>query len=519
MVAFTHFGCDWFIGNSGVLFKHPCGALYLYGVLIGAVLKSKNSLLRLWGAAFLIVHLVSAIACAEEDALREYYPNKQLRSIEPLVNGKRHGIGLYYHENGTKYSEIPWKNGGKHGQFKLYRADGTLEQELSYKDGLIHGLLRWYSKEGKLTQEQYYKNDKMDGLGKYFHPNGTPKQELFFKNGIQQGPAKWFRDSGELYAEATYANGKLHGSSNYYHKDGSLSSHEIYVDGVAQGISETYYHGSGVVSSRKRYENGKVIGKQEYFSRDGSPDKFMNATYGSYYDEPWFMFLSKNILWVPIIILSVTIIGPLVIVAALLWRKRKHPTAIDLQIENDTGSETVTCELASFFRRVLALLADVLLAVAFTPLWIFLMRWSLENKSATPVVLYTVFWQFLLIFFVVRFGGTPGKLVTNVRIVSASGQFLTWNKAILRMSPYLALMVLQMFQMHNAVKSFTGSLEPFTLDKMGKAFESVGGESYIVYMVLLNIFVLFDSAFMLWDKKNRAIHDFMAGSFVILKKA
>ena len=86
------------------------------------------------------------------------WPNGQIKSKEPRVNGNKHGVAYYFHANGQKYTEINWVNNYKHGRYKTYRDDGTLEGDYSYNQGQIHGLIKWYDQKGELKQQAIYKN-------------------------------------------------------------------------------------------------------------------------------------------------------------------------------------------------------------------------------------------------------------------------------------------------------------------------------------------------------------------------
>ncbi len=90
---------------------------------------------------------------------REYWPNGKIKSEEPLVYGKPHGMAHYTFDNGKKYADIPWKNGKKHGVFTLLRADGSREMRLSYRNGTLYGVSEWYNEAGNLRQRALYMGD------------------------------------------------------------------------------------------------------------------------------------------------------------------------------------------------------------------------------------------------------------------------------------------------------------------------------------------------------------------------
>lgn len=90
-------------------------------------------------------------------------------------------------------------------------------------------------------------------------------------------------------------------------------------------------------------------------------------------------------------------------------------------------------------RRIGAALVDV---VIFIPVY-FVFSWlsgGLEtgdggfqaNVTGIPFVLYLLAYLAYFAVFEKIYGGTPGKLLTSLRVVSADGQPLTWTQAIVR---------------------------------------------------------------------------------------
>ena len=97
-------------------------------------------------------------ATVQPDLIKQSWPNGQVKSLEPLKDGKFDGIAHYYHDNGKMYASIPWVQGRKHGHFTLFRSDGSREQELSYKHGLPHGQIIFFDNNGTVSAIQNYEN-------------------------------------------------------------------------------------------------------------------------------------------------------------------------------------------------------------------------------------------------------------------------------------------------------------------------------------------------------------------------
>ena len=104
---------------------------------------------------------------------------------------------------------------------------------------------------------------------------------------------------------------------------------------------------------------------------------------------------------------------------------------------------------AGFWRRLAAVLVDTLIVLPVIAALVYLLsdgNISLEALNADPLAFYNpsaslameLAIMALVIFFWVRFCGTPGKLLLGCQIVDAnSGQPLTISRAILRYIAYL----------------------------------------------------------------------------------
>jgi uncharacterized RDD family membrane protein YckC len=119
-------------------------------------------------------------------------------------------------------------------------------------------------------------------------------------------------------------------------------------------------------------------------------------------------------------------------------------------------------------------------------------------------------------YLVVRYGGTPGKLILNMRIAMVDGSQVTPKAAILR---YVVLLVLAEL---SVLAFIMGSLkmtdnEWFSLAYMDRADRIVelAPSWYQAVTVLMNIWIWSEFVTMLFNKKRRAVHDFIAGTVVL----
>ena len=171
-----------------------------------------------------------------------------------------------------------------------------------------------------------------------------------------------------------------------------------------------------------------------------------------------------------------------------------------------------------FWKRVLATLIDAAIGWAFMPITISLMKWSFVHRSILPQILWSVVWTIVWLWLVVRFGGTPGKLIIRVRIVDADGHFLSWGRAVLRVLPTLAISLSSLLQMGVAVSGYPESAPHTSFLEMGRLLNEYG-KPFSALVVVLGLFIYADIGVILFNRQKRAIHDFIAGSYVITRKS
>jgi uncharacterized RDD family membrane protein YckC len=118
-----------------------------------------------------------------------------------------------------------------------------------------------------------------------------------------------------------------------------------------------------------------------------------------------------------------------------------------------------------------------------------------------------------------RFGGTPGKLIIGVRIADVRGTFLSWGRAVRRIIfPVLIITVVQHLQMWNAFSTYPDSTPHASFLEIGMIMNEYG-KPFTMITMLLGFSVHADIGAVLFNRKKRALHDFIAGSYVVTKKS
>jgi uncharacterized RDD family membrane protein YckC len=174
---------------------------------------------------------------------------------------------------------------------------------------------------------------------------------------------------------------------------------------------------------------------------------------------------------------------------------------------------------AGFWKRFSAGWIDafIILPLVFLFTWIEGFDKTLAIFIAIPsAVLFAMF----NVFFNARFGGTPGKLAVGIRITKPDGSKIGWADAWKRSSVDLAfafiILIVEVLALMNVDSGQYVALGWFERTQLlQKSYPSWYNTS-IIY--LQQVWIWSEVVVLLFNKRKRAIHDFIAGTVVINKK-
>ena len=175
-------------------------------------------------------------------------------------------------------------------------------------------------------------------------------------------------------------------------------------------------------------------------------------------------------------------------------------------------------EYVGFWQRVLVALLDTLMLspLALTGIWTNV--WSFRLRAPWLSVVPALTISLLTLFLVMRFGGTPGKLILKMRIVDRNGAYLRLRPALLRdFVNWLSIGASLLLLLH-VMSVMPPNNIPGTMTQIGEALNQYGGwrSRADTGIALLGVA---DVLFVSCNRRKRAIHDFLAGSFVITKRS
>jgi uncharacterized RDD family membrane protein YckC len=198
-------------------------------------------------------------------------------------------------------------------------------------------------------------------------------------------------------------------------------------------------------------------------------------------------------------------------------RNPYEPPGAQLDRERLAAPTTSSAELryATFWQRFLAYWIDVLVFLPLSGIMYFLAEQSrfFYMYWFIPGLLVGLFFH---VYLVKRYGGTPGKLLLKTRIALVDGSPVTTNAAGLRYAVLFVLSALSSVALILSTLSMTDQMY-FSLGYVARAQKMVelAPGWYSTVSVLLQIWIWSEFITMLFNKKRRAVHDFIAGTVVV----
>ncbi|MDF2437423.1 MAG: repeat variant [Bacteroidota bacterium] len=212
---------------------------------------------------------------------KEYYCNKNIKSVITYENNRPNGYAKMYHDNGKIKEEGLWKNNRWVGDYKLYYDNGQVQQAFKFSStGKRTGEQVYYYENGQVMITGTFNEGKEAGVIKEFYENGDIKSEKSFNDGnIDVAATKTYEpkkpiaptkpeekleaplvkvDPKEKPNLSTPFNGegywKLYNSNKQVSKDGTFSKNRL-IEGKVY-----FYDNDGILTRIAVYKGGKYVG-------------------------------------------------------------------------------------------------------------------------------------------------------------------------------------------------------------------------------------------------------------------
>lgn len=175
-------------------------------------------------------------------------------------------------------------------------------------------------------------------------------------------------------------------------------------------------------------------------------------------------------------------------------------------------------EYVGFWRRLAVVLLDALISLPLWPAQYWAIERSLSLRIPWPAMAVSVVWVLIATACVVRLGGTPGKLILGIRIVESGGRFLSVPTALRRGIFDWGYVLLYWLSVFHAIAVLPPSQSPINAWHASELHAQFGGiwnflQEYYSLVSLADVLVVAT------NRRKRALHDFLAGSFVITRRS
>jgi uncharacterized RDD family membrane protein YckC len=173
-------------------------------------------------------------------------------------------------------------------------------------------------------------------------------------------------------------------------------------------------------------------------------------------------------------------------------------------------------EYGGFWRRFGALFIDGLLSM---PLVALNMYWGATVRGLVASWIAAIAVTVLLhVVCLKKYGGSPGKLLWNLRVRSVDLSPITWKQAWLRSGPSLLLAVAGILAMIAAMRVVDPAvLRAATMIERGQLLLAVAPWWQRPLNWISNIWNWGELIVLLTNDERRALHDFLAGTVVIVE--
>lgn len=173
---------------------------------------------------------------------------------------------------------------------------------------------------------------------------------------------------------------------------------------------------------------------------------------------------------------------------------------------------------AGFWSRLGSLILDGLIL---SPLVLIFGALNAQGRSIyfytiIPYLLITVWYE---IYLVKKNGGTPGKLLSGIKIIKLNGNNVGWKEAILRHSVSLFFMVLKSIVIAYLLLVNEEYFLRYGAKLPDEFLKTVSPNFHFIILSIGCIWIFSELVTLLTNKRKRAIHDYIAGTVVVQSDA
>ena len=173
---------------------------------------------------------------------------------------------------------------------------------------------------------------------------------------------------------------------------------------------------------------------------------------------------------------------------------------------------------AGFWVRLGSLLLDFIIIIPFTGIIVYINNQGLNNYYFT-IIPSLIFGLWYNVYLVKKYGGTPGKLITGIKIIRINGEKVRWQEAILRHIVTFGISLLFIVIMIRSIGIADESYyESLTWVQKSKYLLELSPVLLLTFNWLNNTWIYGEFIVLLTNERKRAVHDFIAATVIIKTK-
>jgi uncharacterized RDD family membrane protein YckC len=172
---------------------------------------------------------------------------------------------------------------------------------------------------------------------------------------------------------------------------------------------------------------------------------------------------------------------------------------------------------AGFWKRFCAGLVDGFALMPLFALFMWIESFD-KNLAILATILYTTLFSMYHICFNARFGGTLGKLAVGIRITKPDGTRMGWLEAWKRSAVDIVFAILALsVEIWALTQVSNEQYSTLAFTKRTLLLQSHYPSWFFIVMYLQQVWIWSEVVVLLFNKRKRALHDFIAGTVVIHK--
>lgn len=173
---------------------------------------------------------------------------------------------------------------------------------------------------------------------------------------------------------------------------------------------------------------------------------------------------------------------------------------------------------AGFWRRFSSQIVDIIILSPFMFLAYFF--YNVRSYYYIMVIPGLLIGLFFHVYLVQRYGGTPGKRILKIEIRKLDLSKITVKEAFLRYSVLLGLSIIQQIGAVMAIDAITDQeLSSLNYMQFATRLNELTPKFGYYATMMMGIWVWGEVIVILFNKKKRAPHDYMAGTVVVESKS